>query len=82
MTEQALALFALVLRGLVDQDVQVVEVGLLGTVQVVPPVAHKVLLVEHGPVGAQEGCGLTVGLAHVEGLNICNQIYGCVHYVE
>ena len=44
--------------------------GLLVAVKVVPPVANKVLLVEHGPVGAQEGVGLAVGLAHVEGLQI------------
>ncbi len=36
--------------------------------QVVPPVADKVLLVEHGSVGAEERCRLTVGLTHVEHL--------------
>jgi hypothetical protein len=31
-------------------------------------VADKVLLVEHGSVGAEECCRLTIGLAHVEHL--------------
>ena len=68
MTEQCCALLALVLGCVINQDVQVVEVGLLGTVKVVPPVTDKVLLVEHSAVGAQEGGGLSIRLAHVEGL--------------
>lgn len=68
MTKQCCALLALVLGGVINQDVQVVEVGLLGTVKVVPPVTDKVLLVEHGAVGAQEGGGFTVRLTHVESL--------------
>ena len=44
----------------------------LGAVKVEPPVADEVLLVEDGPVGAEEGLGAeaaeAVGDAHVEGL--------------
>ena len=53
---------------LVDELVEVVEVRLGGTVNVVPPVTDKVLLVEDGAVGAEEPCGVSVGCAHVERL--------------
>ena len=46
-----------------------VEAGRLAALDVVPPVADKVLLVEHGPVGAEEGGRLPVRLAHVEHLH-------------
>ena len=32
------------------------------------PVTDEVLLIEDGSVGAEEGCGATVLLAHIEGL--------------
>ena len=65
--EEGVALFTLWLV-LVQELVETVEVGLVGTVHVVPPVADEVLLVEDGPVGAEEAVGGAVGLAHVEGL--------------
>ena len=53
---------------LVDELVEAVEVWLGCTVQVVPPVTHKILLAEDCPVRAEEPCGLPTGCAHVEGL--------------
>ena len=53
---------------LVDELVEVVEVRLSGAVNVVPPITHKVLLVEDCPVGAEESGGISIGCAHVEGL--------------
>ena len=53
---------------MVDELVEAVEAGIGGTVDVVPPVADEVLLIEDGAVGAQETVGVAVGLAHVEHL--------------
>ena len=53
---------------LVDELVEAVEVWLSCTVNVVPPVTNKVLLVEDGSVGTEEPCGVSVGCAHVERL--------------
>jgi len=39
---------------LVDELIEGIEAGIGGTVDVVPPVADEVLLVEDGAVGAQE----------------------------
>ncbi len=52
----------------VDELVEVVETRAGITVNVVPPVADKVLLVEHGAVGAQEGVSSPVSLADPEDL--------------
>ena len=41
---------------------------LSSTVQVVPPVTHKVLLGEDGPIWAEEAGGLSAGWTDVEGL--------------
>ena len=51
---------------LVDELVEVVEVLLLGTVQVVPPVTHKILLVKNSSIWAEETSGLSIRLAEVE----------------
>ena len=51
---------------LVDELVEAVEALLLGTVQVVPPVTHKILLVENSSVRAEEPSGGSVRLAHVK----------------
>ena len=67
--EERCALFTLGLV-LVEELVEAVEVGLGGAVDVVPPVADEVLLVEDGAVGAEEAVGGAVGLAHVEHLMI------------
>ena len=40
----------------------------MGTVQVVPPVAHKILLVEDCSIWAEKTGGLTIRLAEVEWL--------------
>ena len=65
--EERVASFTLGLV-LVDELVEAVEVLDVAAVGVVPPVADEVLLVEDGPVGAEEAVGGAVGLAHVEGL--------------
>ena len=54
---------------LVQEVVEAVELRLLVAVNVVPPVAHEVLLVEDGSIGTQESGGFPTGAAHVEGLN-------------
>jgi len=56
---------------LVDELVEAVEALLLGTVQVVPPVTHKVLLVENSSIRAEEPGGGSIRLAHVEHLAVC-----------
>ena len=53
---------------LVEELVELVEVGGGAAVDVVPPVADEVLLVEHGPVRAEEAVEVAVRLAHVEHL--------------
>ena len=66
LAEESLAVrFGLLL---VQEAVEAVELRLLIAVDVVPPVAHEVLLVEDGSVGTQEGRGFTTWTAHVEGL--------------
>ena len=64
--EERLALFTLLL--LVDELVERVEARAGGAVDVVPPVADEVLLIENGSVGAKEAVGVAVRLAHVEHL--------------
>ena len=61
---------ALRTRGVVfvEELVELVEVGGGAAVDVVPPVADEVLLVEHGPVRAEEAVEVAVRLAHVEHL--------------
>ena len=61
---------ALPTRGVVfvEELVELVEVGGGAAVDVVPPVADEVLLVEHGAVRAQEAVEVAVRLAHVEHL--------------
>ena len=61
---------ALPTRGVVfvEELVELVEVGGGAAVDVVPPVADEVLLVEHGPVRAEEAVEVAVRLAHVEHL--------------
>ena len=51
-----------------DVGVEAVELSGGGAVEVVPPVTHEVLLVEHGAVGAEEGVLAAVSLADVEHL--------------
>ena len=41
---------------------------LLSTVQIVPPVTHKILLVEDGSIRTQESCAATIGFTHVKNL--------------
>lgn len=53
---------------MIDELVERVEAGTGGTVDVVPPVADEVLLVEDGSVGTQEAVRVAVRLAHVESL--------------
>lgn len=65
MAKQAGAFFTLWLI-LVDELVESVEAGSGGAVEVVPPVADEVLLVEHGAVGAEEAVEVAVRLAHEE----------------
>merc|ERR1719373_44980 len=55
---------------LVQEVVEAVELRLLVAVNVVPPVAHEVLLVEDGSIGTQESGGFPTGAAHVEGLTL------------
>ena len=61
---------ALPTRGVVfvEELVELVEVGGGAAVDVVPPVADEVLLVEHGAVRAEEAVEVAVRLAHVEHL--------------
>jgi len=68
-TEERSASLAL-LRTVVDELVQAEKVRLGSAVNVVPPVADEVLLIEDGPIRAEEGCGATVLLAHVERLAV------------
>merc|ERR1712172_96317 len=73
--------FLFLLRGLlVEQLVQVVEARLGSTVNVVPPVADEVLLVENCAVGAEEGCFITARGAHVERLTLSSRV--CVEARE
>ena len=65
--EKRVALFTLRLI-LIQELVESEEVGVGGAVDVVPPVADEVLLVEDGAVGAKEGVEVAVGLAHVKHL--------------
>ena len=51
---------------MVDEPVDVLEVHLLCTVQVVPPVTDKVLLVEDCSISAEKTVGLSIRLAEVE----------------
>ncbi len=55
---------------MVEEFVEAVEAGRGRAVDVVPPIADKVLLVEHGAVGAEEAVEVAVGLAHVENLAV------------
>merc|ERR1711890_40373 len=64
----SLFLLIFLLGLLVQQLVQVVEAGLVGAVDVVPPVADEVLLVENRAVGAEEGGIVPTRSAHVERL--------------
>ena len=64
LAEQSLAVgLLLVLR---QQRVEAVVLRLLRAVDVVPPVAHEVLLVEDRAVRTEEGGGVTPRAAHVE----------------
>ena len=65
-TEECLTASPLLALVLVEKLVEAVEVLLLCTVQVVPPVTHKVLLVEDGSVRAEKPSGLSIRLAEVE----------------
>lgn len=58
----------------VELRVEVVERGRLVALVVVPPVAHKEPLVEHGAVGAQKRVVSAVFLANVEDLALCVHI--------
>merc|ERR1719458_192253 len=58
------------LRAVVYELVETEEVWLCGAVNVVPPVTDEVLLIEDGSVGAEECCGATVLLAHIERLAV------------
>ena len=68
---------ALPTRGVVfvEELVELVEVGGGAAVDVVPPVADEVLLVEHGAVRAQEAVEVAVRLAHVEHLRERGEAY-------
>lgn len=56
------------MKYLKEFQVEFEEVGRLGAVDIVPPVAHDVLLVEDRPLGAQEVVLRVPRLAHVEHL--------------
>merc|ERR1719458_1436661 len=58
------------LRAVVDELVEAEEVWLRGAVNVVPPVTDEILLIEDGSIGAKEGCGAAVLLAHIERLAV------------
>ena len=59
---------------LVDVFVDDVEAGGLRAVDLVPPVADEVALIEEGPHGAEECVRAAVALAHVEDLHSqCNE---------
>ena len=59
---------------LVDVFVDDVEAGGLRAVDLVPPVADEVALIEEGPHGAEERVRAAVALAHVEDLHSqCNE---------
>ena len=64
LAEESLAVRLCLL--LVDELVEVVEVRLSGAVNVVPPVTHKVLLVEDCSIRAEETSGLSIRLAEVK----------------
>ena len=53
---------------MVNELIECVKVWIGRAVDVVPPVADKVLLVEHSTVGTEEAVGVAVRLAHVESL--------------
>lgn len=55
----------------VELRVEVVQRGCLVALVVVPPVAHKEPLVEHGAIGAQKRVVSAVFLANVEDLALC-----------
>jgi hypothetical protein len=57
---------------LVKVLVEIAPVRLCGTVQVVPPVAHKILLGEDGAIRTQEAGGLSTGRTHMENLDSKN----------
>lgn len=65
--EEGLAIFTIFLV-LVDEFIQGVKVGRSRAINVVPPVANKVLLVENRAVGTQKRVVVTIRLAHVENL--------------
>ncbi len=65
--EEGLANFTIFLL-LVDKFIQGIEVGRGAAIDVVPPVANKVLLIEDGSVGTEEIVHISVRLAHVENL--------------
>ena len=72
-TSPQLTIVIVLLILLVQELVEAVELLLLGAVQVVPPVAHEVLLVEDGAVGAEEAARVPrLGHAHVEHLLTCH----------
>jgi hypothetical protein len=68
-TEESLASRSFLPLVLVEKLVKIAPVRLSSTVQVVPPVTHKILLGEDGPIRAEKASGLSTGRAHVEGLN-------------
>lgn len=55
---------------MVEEFVEAEEAAAGGAVDVVPPIADEVLLIEDGAVGAQEGVEVAVELAHVKHLKI------------
>jgi hypothetical protein len=55
-------------RPRVDEFIEIVEGGAASTVNIVPPIADKVLLVEHGAIGAKESVSAAISLADPENL--------------
>ena len=65
-TEESLASRSFLPLVLVEKLVKIAPVRLSSTVQVVPPVTHKVLLVEDCSISAEKTVGLSIRLAEVE----------------
>ena len=56
----------------VDEFIETVKIRLSLAVNIVPPVAHKVLLIKRRPIWAEKTISISVWLAHMEDLGNYN----------
>ena len=66
--------FIVIIIFLIQELIETVELLLLSTVQVVPPITNKILLIKNSSVGTEEACAATIRFTHVEHLALSLEV--------